>query len=151
MIRVYLIVAALALAAIAYQTYQRKQAERRAEVAEVRADQAEVQVEAEKVARAHEQEIARNASNEFHSHVQALEADLAARPLRPVVIRVPVSSGVPEASSAARAASGADAEAQGRLNESIEIDLAPELTAYSLDCQKNTAQLEALISWTEMR
>lgn len=116
-----------------------------------RADNNAAQVLAEKAARAHEQEIARNASQQFQSTVTNLQGELSARPIGPVVIRLPNYPKLPAATGAAPAPAGSDAEAAGRLDGTVEVDIAPALSDAWLDCQVNTAQLEALQGWVLKR
>jgi len=150
-VRVVAIVGAVLLGLLAWQTHRCKVAEKRATAAEVAMAQAAVQIAAEQAARAHEQEIARNASNQFQTTVTSLQAELAARPLKPVVIRVRDSAAVPEAHGSAGAAAGPDAAQPGRELETVEVDIAPGLTTYALDCQRNSAQLDALQRWVRAR
>ncbi len=156
MSRIYIALAiAAVLAGILWHDHylSRKLKESRAQTAHEsqRADQAEVQVTAERAARAHEQEIATHASNAFHGQIAALQDELSKHPLGAVIIRVPNSTAVPSTASPAGSASGPDEQTEGRIDSPVEIDIAPELTAGWLDCQMNTAQLEALQGWVRAR
>ncbi len=146
--RLYLY-AAVALALIGLGLYAKHQHDRAAKL-QARAESAEASVIAERKARRHEKEIADAASNQFQSTVSSLQDELSKRPLRPVVIRVPVST-MPQAGSTARAPSGSDAQTEGRDHREAEKDIGPELTNYMLDCQINTLQLESLQSWVKSR
>lgn len=151
MIRVAAIVGAILLAMLAWQTHRATKATKALAASEAALAKSTAQIAAEQAARAHEQEIAKNASNEFQRTVTTLQDELAARPLKPVVIRVPARSSLPQANGAAGAATGSDAEAEGRLDATVEVDIAAELTDYALDCQRNSAQLDALQGWVRAR
>ncbi len=140
-----------ALARYSYVVKELKQQRRDNAQLELRLATADAQVEAEQKARKHEQEIANAASNGFQTKVTELQAELASRPLKPVVIRLPARTSLPQASGSTGAAGGSDAETQGREHGEAEADITAELTAGWLDCQKNTAQLEALQSWVLAR
>lgn len=151
MIRVFAIVGSILVAIIAIQTHRLKGETKGRIAAELQRDQATAQIEAEQQARAHEQRIAKEASDGFQSTVTALQNELASRPIGPVIVRVPVRASVPEAGSAARTTSRPDAETEGRVVTEVEVDIAPGLTAYAMDCQFNSAQLDALQSWVRSR
>lgn len=122
----------------------------RANAAAAKANIAIASLETERKARAHEKEIADAASSQFQNTVTQLQGELAARPLKPVIIRVPVRAGVPAGDSAGTT-SGSHEEAQGRESGTTEIDIAAELSNYALDCQINSLQLEALQGWVRSR
>lgn len=117
----------------------------------VEAAQAVANLTAEKEARDHERKIANDASNQFQNTVTSLQTELATRPLKPVIIRVPVRTSLPAANGAATATTGSDANPEGRIDGTVEKDIGPELANAWLDCQMNTAQLTSLQDWVRAR
>lgn len=144
--------AVLVAALIGYLAYQEHRKTRLLAEARVELSAANASLKAERAARDHERKIANAASNQFQSTVTNLQAELSARPLKPVRLRycpgdnLPASTGTP---------GGSDAQAQGREHgadaEDSGTDIAPALTDYMLDCQINAAQLEALQGWVRSR
>ncbi len=151
-VRLYLAIAA-ALALVGGLWYVRHLQTSR-DAYEARATQAEATIDAERKARAHEKEIADRAVNQFQTAITGLQTELAGRPLKPVIIRVPVRTSVPE-DGAASAPIGTDASAEGREPGTVEkdsqADITAELTGYMLDCQINSLQLESLQNWVRSR
>lgn len=145
-----LIVSAVLLALLAVVVWRNEVVTKKLNAARVELAQANATIEVERAALAHERKIAKEASDGFQRTVSSLQDELAARPLKPVVIRVPVRPSVP-ATASTGAAPGSDAGAEGREHGEAEIDITAELTAYSLDCQRNTSQLEALQGWVRAR
>lgn len=113
-----------------------------------RADTMTAQVAAEKAARVHEQRIAQEASNAYQNDLQRIRDESRAKPLR-----LPVRACLPGASSAATAATGADAAGAGRVEEdaATEDRLAAVIGEYTEDCEANAAQLNSLIQWARSR
>ena len=148
MTRIY-IIAALALA-LAASIWWQDRTQKKLNATRVELSQKKAEIEVERAARAHEIKIAKEASDAFTSKVAALEADLANRPLKPVVIRVRDKPSV-SAGAESGTASGPSTETEGREHGETEADITTELTDYSLDCQRNTSQLESLQSWVLAR
>jgi|SRR6185436_3074999 len=151
MIRVWLIAGGLLLAALAWQTHRANSAVKANAILTVQRDAARWQVEQEQKARQHEQEIAKNASNQFQRTVTSLQNELAARPLGPVIVRVRNHPVLPEANGPAGAASGPDDSSPGRESGTAEVDIERPITAYGYDCAKVAAQLDALQGWVRAR
>jgi cell division protein FtsL len=153
-VKLYLIAGLAIVAFLGWHSYKMKELKTtKAELArkELALDTANAQIAAEQAARAHEQRIAKEASDGFQTKVVELQNELAARPLKPVVIRVRDDKALSASGSPTGTTPGPDAETSGRVVTEVEIDIAPGLTAYAMDCQLNAAQLSSLQEWVMAR
>ncbi len=116
-----------------------------------RADQAEVQIAAEKAARVHEQTIAKAASDEYEKVLAAVRAVPAIGPVR-LCLGTPK---MPRTDSATKPARQPDAPSTGRVEgeneENLGPDIGPEIDSYVNDCEANAAQLDSLQGWIMAR
>lgn len=138
---------AIALALIAAGLYLHNLQERasRVDAAEARAEAAENQITAERAARAHEQRIAKEASDGYQNDLRRLELERAAVPvvrLRKCPVAVPAGGS---------AASGSDAAGTGHVGEEAAADIGAALIAYGIACEGNALQLTRLQEWVRAR
>jgi hypothetical protein len=140
--------AAVAIAGIIW--YAHHQGER-ADRAEARAASAEASMKVLAQARAHEQRIAKEASDGYQNDLRRLELERASIP----VVRLRKCPASVSAGSAA--AERADAAGAGRVGEAaagdtIEgPDIGAALIDYGIACEANALQLTRLQSWVESR
>ena len=148
-IYVYLAVALAFLGLLArehMQTQKLKAAVAREAQQKHRAEQAESQVLAEQKARQHEQTIAKAASDGYQAELTRIRATPDLGP-----VRLCKRSSVPQADSAARAATGSHAEAARHVESADEVDIGPAVNEFVEDCEANAAQLTSLQEWVRAR
>ena len=136
----------LTLAATVHWQYKR------AEHWKGRAEVVEATLEAERAARAHEQRIAKEASDGYQAELKRIQAD-ALQPAPVVRLCRRAHASVPEAG----AATGSDAaappdDAGGDAGDHQEgVDIGPDLMGFAAACEANAAQLQALQGWVRAR
>jgi hypothetical protein len=149
-VRLWLYVAALAaLAGAGLYLHHLQEKASRVDAAEARAEAAENQITAERAARAHEQRIAKEASDGYQNDLRRLEFERASIP----VVRLRKCPASVSAGSAA--AAGPDAAGAGRGGEEAAADLGPDIGAalidYGISCEANALQLTRLQEWVLAR
>lgn len=144
--------AAVTLAVIALGWYAKHQGDR-ADAAIARAESAEASITALRAAHAHEQRIAKEASDGYQKDL----ARLAGERNRKLSVRVckPAAGAVP---AAAAAAPGSDGSGAGRERGEVEEDrgrderdIGAELLEYGIACEATGLQLTRLQEWVRAR
>jgi hypothetical protein len=102
-------------------------------------------LDVERKARAHEQRIAKEASDDYQKRLAAIDASPDLGPVR--LCKRPRVSPTPEAGTAL----GSHAEATGHVESEDAPDIGPALSDFVEDCEANAAQLESLQSWVRAR
>jgi Flp pilus assembly protein TadB len=141
------IAAALALIGAAIYVNQLQKKASRVDAAEARAEAAENQVTAERAARAHEQRIAKEASDGYQSDLKRLETERTA-PDPVVRLCKRAAASVPTGGSAA---TGPDAAGATDHVEAAQTDIGPALMDYGIACEANALQLTRLQEWIRAR
>lgn len=109
-----------------------------------RADTAQAAYEAEARARAHEQRIAKDASNAYQKRLNDITAAADLGPVR--LCRR--AAAVPAATAAP---AGSHAEAARHVEAEDAPDIGPALNDFVEDCEANAAQLQSLQEWVRAR
>ncbi len=147
-VRLYLY-AAVALALIGLGIYAKHQHDRAAKL-QARAESVEASITALRAAHAHEQRIAKEASNAYQKDLARLNAErsqpMSVRLCKPARNSVPAPAAAPERTHAATT---------GHVGEETAPDIGPdigaELLEYGLACQANALQLDRLQQWVRSR
>lgn len=104
-------------------------------------------LDAERAARAHSDQIAKDASNAY----QADLSRLAAQSHEPLSVRVCKPAHKDPLPAAGSAATGSDAASAPGDFEAAQTDIGPALIEYGLACEANGIQLDRLQEWVRKR
>jgi Flp pilus assembly protein TadB len=135
--------AALALIGAALYVNQLQKKASRVDAAEARAEAAENQVTAERAARAHEQRIAKEASDGYQNDLKRLATE---RAVPAPVVRLCRSAPRPVPTEGGTA-TGLDAGGAADHVEAAQTDIGPALMDYGIACEANALQLTRLQGW----
>lgn len=138
-VRFYLYAAAAAL--IGYLLWREHSLSRKLTASRYEVSVLQETLTVEREARAHEQKIAKEASDGYQKELARIRT---ADDLGPV--RLCKRAQVPKAAPSA-ATPGPDAASPGHVEEPDALDIGPALSDFVEDCEANAAQLNSLQSW----